>query len=147
MTICHLVSSRQPPSWATLETEGDRKRRRRSVQGASRDQIGSGRGAPTCPANATSRLRNTTRIDGDWRDDHSLPVLVARGQVEALRTAGDPEGRYRAKRLLVLGLYDLGYHEDEVRETFRLLDWMMHLRVDLERQLQSWLDRYAAANT
>jgi len=75
------------------------------------------------------------RLDGDWRDDHSLPVLVARGQVEALRTAGDPEGRYRAKRLLVLGLYDLGYNEDEVRETFRLLDWMMHLRVDLERQL------------
>jgi hypothetical protein len=27
-------------------------------------------------------------------------VLVARGQIEALRTAGDPEGRYRAKRLL-----------------------------------------------
>jgi hypothetical protein len=75
------------------------------------------------------------RLDGDWRDDHSLPVLVARGQIEALRTAGDPEGRYRAKRLLVLGLYDLGYNEDEVRETFRLLDWMMHLRVDLERQL------------
>lgn len=25
--------------------------------------------------------------------------------------AGDPEGRYRAKRLLVLGLYDFGYDE------------------------------------
>ena len=23
------------------------------------------------------------RLDGDWRDDHSLPVLVARGQIEA----------------------------------------------------------------
>jgi len=93
MTICHLVSSRQPPSWATLETEGDRKRRRRSVQGASRDQLGAEEVRRSCPANATSRLRSTTRIDGDWRDDHSLPVLVARGQIEALRTAGDPEGR------------------------------------------------------
>jgi hypothetical protein len=51
------------------------------------------------------------RLDGDWWDDHSLPVLVARAQIEALRTAGDAEGRYRAKRLLVLGLYDLGYNE------------------------------------
>jgi hypothetical protein len=75
------------------------------------------------------------RLDTDWRDDHSLPVLVARAQVEAIRTAGDPEGRYRAKRSMVLGLYDLGYNADEVREIFRLLDWMMHLRVDLERQL------------
>jgi hypothetical protein len=75
------------------------------------------------------------RLDTDLRDDHSLPVLVARAQIEALRTAGDPEGRYRAKRTLVLGLYDLGYNEQQVREIFRLLDWMMHLRVDLERQL------------
>ncbi len=74
-------------------------------------------------------------LDTDWRDNDSLPVLVARAQIEALRTAGDPEGRYRAKRGLVLGLYDLGYNEQEIREIFGLLDWMMHLRVDLEKQL------------
>jgi hypothetical protein len=75
------------------------------------------------------------RLETDWRDDHSLPVLVARAQIEALRTASDPEGRYRAKRNLVLGLYELGYNEEQVRETFVLLDWMMHLRVDLEKEL------------
>ena len=75
------------------------------------------------------------RLDSDWRDDTSLPVLVARAQIEALRTAGDPEGRYRAKRNLVLGLYELGYNGDQIRDIFGLLDWMMHLRVDLERQL------------
>ena len=75
------------------------------------------------------------RLDSDWRDDCSLPVLVARAQIEALRTAGDPEGRYRAKRNLVLGLYELGYNEQQVREIFLLVDWMMHLRVDLEKQL------------
>jgi len=75
------------------------------------------------------------RLETDWRDDHSLPVLVARAQIEALRTAGDPEGRYRAKRKLVLGLYDLGYNEEQVRDIFGLLDWMMHLRVDLEKRL------------
>jgi hypothetical protein len=77
----------------------------------------------------------TERLETDWRDDHSLPVLVARAQIEALCTAGNPEGRYRAKRMLVLGLYDLGYNEEQVREIFGLLDWMMHLRVDLEKQL------------
>jgi hypothetical protein len=74
-------------------------------------------------------------LDTDWRDDCSLPVLVARAQIEALRTTGDPEGRYRAKRNLVLGLYELGYNEQQVREIFLLVDWMMHLRVDLEKQL------------
>ncbi len=62
-------------------------------------------------------------------------MLVARAQIEALRTAGDPEGRYRAKRNLVLGLYELGYNENQIRDIFGLLDWMMHLRVDLEKQL------------
>jgi len=48
------------------------------------------------------------KLDSDWRDDHSLPVQVARAQVAALRTAGDPTGRYGAKWQLVRNLYDLG---------------------------------------
>ena len=79
-----------------------------------------------------SRLRFPTcklidRLETDWRDDHSLPVQVARAQIEALRTAGDPEGRYRAKWRLVRKLYELGYNAEELREIFRLIDWMMHL--------------------
>jgi hypothetical protein len=76
------------------------------------------------------------RLATDWRDDHSLPVLLARAQVEALRTAGDPEGRYRAKWQLVRGLYDLGYNAQEVRQLFALIDWMMHLRPDLEERFR-----------
>ena len=79
-----------------------------------------------------SRLRFPTcklidRLETDWRDDHSLPVQVARAQIEALRTASDPEGRYRAKSRLVRKLYELGYNAEELREIFRLIDWMMHL--------------------
>jgi hypothetical protein len=61
------------------------------------------------------------RLATDWRDDHSLPVLLARAQVEALRTAG---------------LYDLGYNAQEVRQLFALIDWMMHLRPDLEERFR-----------
>lgn len=79
------------------------------------------------------------RLDADWRDVHSLPVEIARAQVEALRTSGDPEGRFRAKLRLVRGLYERGFTAAEVREAFRLIDWMMHLRPDLgcefDRQL------------
>ena len=32
-------------------------------------------------------------------------------------------------------MYDLGYNEEQVRDIFALLDWMMYLRVDLEKQL------------
>jgi hypothetical protein len=70
-------------------------------------------------------------LESEWLDDNSLPVLLARAQIEALRTAGNPEERYRAKWLLVRGLHDLGYNAQQVREIFRLIDWMMHLRIDL----------------
>ena len=76
------------------------------------------------------------RLETDWRDQHSLPVLLARAQIEALRTASDPEGRYRAKWQLVRGLYDLGYNTDELRQIFALIDWMMHLRTDLEERFR-----------
>jgi hypothetical protein len=72
----------------------------------------------------------------EWQDDHSLPVQVARAQVEALRTAGDPEGRYRAKWQLVRNLYHLGYNADELREIFRFVDWMMSLPEELSRKFE-----------
>jgi hypothetical protein len=98
-----------------------------------------------------SRLRFPTcklieKLDGEWREDHSLPVLLARAQMEALRTAGDAEGRYRAKWQLVRSLYDLGYNAQQVREIFRLVDWMMHLRIDLEERFQSQLQEFEEQN-
>jgi hypothetical protein len=80
------------------------------------------------------------RLRTDWQDDHSLPVQLARAQIAALRTASDPEGRYRAKWQLVRNLYQIGYNADQVRELFGLIDWMMHLRVDLEERFKQELD-------
>ncbi len=79
------------------------------------------------------------KLDGEWRDDQSLPVQIARAQIEALRTASDPEGRYRAKWQLVRNLYDLGYNADELREIFCLIDWMMNLRQDLSQKFEQEL--------
>jgi transcription termination factor NusB len=82
------------------------------------------------------------RLRTDWQDDHSLPVQLARAQIAALRTAGDPEGRYRAKWQLVRNLYEIGYNADQVRELFTLIDWMMHLRIDLEKRFKQELDEF-----
>ncbi len=69
-------------------------------------------------------------------------VHSARAQIAALRTAGDPEGRYRAKWQLVRNLYEIGYNAEQVREMFGLIDWMMHLRVDLEKRFKQELDEF-----
>lgn len=77
------------------------------------------------------------RVAHEWgEDDPSLAVQVARAQIAALRTAGDPQGRYRTKWQLVRNLYQLGYNADELRETFRLIDWMMHLPESLSRKFE-----------
>lgn len=76
------------------------------------------------------------RLETDWVDDTSLAVQVARAQIAALQTAGDPEARYRAKSQLIRNLYSVGYNAVEVRELYRLIDWMMHLRRDLSRKFE-----------
>ena len=60
-------------------------------------------------ADPKSRLRFPTcklieKLETDWRDDHSLPMQVARAQIEALRTAGDPDRRYLQDWLEASGL-------------------------------------------
>lgn len=79
------------------------------------------------------------KLDSEWLGDDSLPVQVARAQVAALRTASDPEARYVAKWQLVRNLYKLGYTGGQVRELFRLIDWMMYLRNDLSAQFKQEL--------
>ncbi len=75
------------------------------------------------------------RLETDWQDDWSLPVIIARAQIEALRTTGKPEERAAVKWRLVRRLYDLGLERDEILDLFRLIDWMVRLRPDLEIDL------------
>ncbi|HEY0980475.1 DUF4351 domain-containing protein [Schlesneria sp.] len=75
-------------------------------------------------------------LESDWADDTSLAVQVARAQIAALRTAGNPEERFHAKTQLIRNLYSVGYNAGEIRELYRLIDWMMHLRPDLTRQFE-----------
>ena len=82
------------------------------------------------------------RLATDWAEDTSLVAQVARAQIAALRTASDPEARFDAKTQLVRNLYSAGYNADKVREIFRLIDLMMHLRLDLSRRFETELVAY-----
>ncbi len=82
------------------------------------------------------------RLATDWVGDNSLVVQVARAQIAALQTASDPEARYTAKTQLVRNLYTAGYSASTIRELFRLIDWMMHLRLDLSRKFDAELVDY-----
>ncbi len=47
-----------------------------------------------------------------------------------------------SKTQLVRNLYTLGYSSDIIREVFRLIDWMMRLRPNLDRRFKAELVAY-----
>jgi hypothetical protein len=58
-------------------------------------------------------------------DNPFAKVVLA--HLKALETRGDPAGRHVWKIRLVRGLYERGFSAKDVRELFRLIDWMMEL--------------------
>ncbi len=75
------------------------------------------------------------RLESDWADDWSMPVILARAQIEALRTRDDPEARLAAKWGLIRRLYDLGLDHDQILSIYSFIDWMVRLRPELEAEL------------
>jgi hypothetical protein len=63
-------------------------------------------------------------------------------QLKVQETRGDPEERRRWKLRLLKGLYDRGLSAEQVRELFRLLDWMVQLPEDLQERFQAELFRF-----
>jgi hypothetical protein len=52
---------------------------------------------------------------------------VVLAHLKALETRQDPAGRHAWKLRLVRGLYEGGFSAEDVRELFRLIDWLMEL--------------------
>lgn len=52
---------------------------------------------------------------------------VVLAHLKARQTQGDPVGRHGWKIRLVRGLYERGFSANDVRELFRVIDWMMEL--------------------
>jgi hypothetical protein len=75
------------------------------------------------------------------QDDNPFAQVVL-AHIQAQRTHKDPESRYVSKLRLVRGLYDRGWTAADVRQLFRLLDWIMALPIELQDRFRGELHRY-----
>jgi flagellar biosynthesis/type III secretory pathway protein FliH len=67
-------------------------------------------------------------------------VLLA--QLKTLETRREPAARWQWKVRLIKGLYERGLSAEQVRQLFRLIDWMMDLPEELEQQFQAEISRF-----
>lgn len=70
-------------------------------------------------------------------------ALVVLTHLETLQTRQAPEERHASKVRLIKGLLDRGLNADDVRQLFRLIDWMMDLPKPLDRLFWEEIKRYA----
>jgi hypothetical protein len=106
---------------------------------------------------AYGRWRSRTGIDfllakllDYWADRRALETsanpfaAVVLAHAQAVATRDDPPTRRQLKLALVKGLYERGWAEEDVRELFRLVDWIMDLPEDLENAFRTDVFRYEA---
>ena len=67
------------------------------------------------------------------------PVVLA--HLKTQQTHGDPAQRHACKVRLVRNLYERGFSPGDVRELFRLIDWLMELPPALETVFQQVVDQ------
>jgi hypothetical protein len=75
------------------------------------------------------------------RDRNPFAAVVL-AQLKVLKTQSNPGERWRWKVRLVKGLYDRGLTAQQVRELFRLLDWMVQLPQELEQRFHEEIERF-----
>jgi hypothetical protein len=67
---------------------------------------------------------------------------VVLAHLKALETRQDPAGRRTWKMRLVRGLYERGFSNQDVRQLFQVIDWLMELPPRFKRQFDRELDDY-----
>ena len=72
-------------------------------------------------------------------------AAVILAQLKVLETRDVPRLRWQWKLRLVKGLYDRGLKREQVRQLFRVLDWMLALPPELEQSFRTDLERFEEA--
>jgi hypothetical protein len=67
---------------------------------------------------------------------------IVLAHLKARETHGKPTDRHAWKLRLVRGLYERGFSAKDVRELFRLIDWLMELPPPLTRLFHQEMDRF-----
>ena len=69
-------------------------------------------------------------------------AAVVLAHLKTMETRHDPDARRAWKVRLIKGLYERGLSKEEVRQLFRLIDWMMDLPKPLARQFWQEMQQY-----
>ncbi len=69
-------------------------------------------------------------------------AAIVLAHLQALKTHGDWVSRQQWKRRIIKGLYRGNWSKDDVRELFRLIDWIMTLPKDLDEALRIEIYEY-----
>jgi flagellar biosynthesis/type III secretory pathway protein FliH len=70
------------------------------------------------------------RLDELGRSENPFATIIA-AHLVTMRTSDDPEDRCQWKLRLLRPLYQRGMSQNDVRNLFRVLDWMMDLPTDI----------------
>ncbi len=74
--------------------------------------------------------------------DRNPFAQIVLAHLKALETRRNPRKRRHWKLHLVRGLYERGWHAADVRQLFRLIDWIMDLPPELEEGFRAEMYRY-----
>src|SRR5262249_29361644 len=69
-------------------------------------------------------------------------AAVILAQLKVLETRGSPQSRWQWKLRLVKALYDRGFSREQVRQLFRVLDWMLALPLELDESFREEVHRF-----
>ena len=86
--------------------------------------------------------------DQETLTKHDNPFAqVVLAHLQAMETRRDPLQRRQGKVQLVKGLYEHGWKAEDVRQLFRLIDWLMDLPEELQEGFREELYRYEEEKT
>jgi hypothetical protein len=81
------------------------------------------------------------RLTGRAATNPNPFAIIVLAHLKARQTRDNPEDRHSWKIHLVRGLYEGGFSAEDVRDLFRLIDWMMVLPPMLEQVFSHELDQ------
>lgn len=82
----------------------------------------------------TAKILDYRGREEELEKDTNIFAAIVLAQLAVLETRHDPQERLRWKVRLVKGLHERGLNPEQVRELFRLIDWMVQLPEELDRQ-------------
>ena len=81
------------------------------------------------------------RVEELEQDTNPFAAVVL-AHLKSLETTQNPESRRVWKSRLVKGLYDRGFEREDIRQLFRLIDWIMGLPTDLDQRFWQEIEQF-----